>query len=170
MIGFGEITNLIKENVELKNKIASLEAQLSSPSKKKQQKKVTTKPSWIVTPEYIGYATATLLMALRDNNSVNLPVILPSYRQTNEGVLLTEIDREKAIKLYCEINNLIIKDGAYVSLDNLLYDIVMQDDKFRSLVGAMNGIGDNMIYYIDSGKGKSYAKKIASAMRRLDNA
>lgn len=165
----GEITSLVKENMELRAKIADLEAKLADTDNKTKKRSKSTKPSWMITPDHVGYSTATLLVALRDVNGCNLAHDLLSLREVPGGMLITEVDREKAVKMYCRLNNLVVDGSRFVILDNLLYYLLVDDTKIMSSISTITSVNGNILFVIEVGKGNGYIKQIACALRRLDN-
>lgn len=164
----GEFTTLVKENIELKTKLAILEAKLAEIENKTKKRAKSNKPSWMITPDFVGYATATLLVALRDNNGYNIYHELLSLKNVPGGMIITEVDREKAVKIYCRLNNLVVDGSRFVILDDLLYNLLFNDFKIQESIGNITNADGNILYVIEVGKSNGYVKQIACALRRLD--
>jgi len=167
----GEMTAIIKENLELKAKILDLENKLANTDygKDKVKKKAKTgKQSWLTVSDYLGYATASILVGIRDARGYNMLQELQSLKEVPGGMTINEIDREKAVRIYCRINNLISDASKNVLLDEVLYDILSNDTKIMSGINVIMGADGNMRYYLESNSNNSGIKQIACALRRLD--
>lgn len=132
-------------------------------------KNLVNKP-WITVPEILGYATAKLLVVLRDMYNLSLESELKSLAYDEEQALITELDREKAVKIYCNRNNLVDKIKRIVHIDELLYSILVDDDQIMQTMSYIKSDKGKRLYYIHTNSRNMYARQISCALRRLDKA
>lgn len=162
----GELTNCIRQNILLEQRIKELE-EGSSKSRGKGKKKAQTqhKPSWMTIAEPMGPTTAQLIIGLNMLLGRDVCDELPSIKIRGSSYVITEIDREKIVRTYCQAAELIV--GEVVVLDSLLYNILIHDQKITDLMESTRYHGE-VVYCIPL-NGTSYVKQISCAIRRLDN-
>jgi len=123
---------------------------------------------WITIPERIGYATAKILVVLRDFYDVVLEEELTSLRYKDHQAFMTELDREKAVKIYFTRNNLVDTVNRKVRIDELFYSILLLDDKILRSFYQIKCENGKRQYFMDTNSRNMYARQIACSLRRLD--
>lgn len=162
---------MYERNKELEKKIAELERKIEELTSSKVKKKTKSdKPSWMATSDILGNCTATLLVQIANVFGRDLTSELPSAMIYDGGALINNIDREKAVRIYCTLSNLVLDNSSTVIIDNFLYDLIKDDEKILKSINTMvSSDGQRLLRYMSTGNNGSYAKKISCAIRRLDH-
>lgn len=166
-MSIGELSLLLRYNYELESRVKILEEKLNITNNSiKKEKKKSSKPSWMTQYEPLGYATATILSEIEDND----PNIIKSeldIRYYGNIPYINEIDRERAVRIYCDMNDLVKRGLSFVALNDTLCSVLFDDAQISSMIETKRNAG-NIFHVIPLGKGNSYVKQIGCALRRLD--
>ena len=137
-----------------------MEQQMSDKQPKHKKLPKQNKDNWITREEPIGTATLCLLIRLKQELGSEVELMLPSLKEINHHLYLSEIDRERAVRMYCEHMGLISNNSVY--LDEFLYNLVSSDNLLAS---ELSGVNKTILI---CKKGSGYRMKISTALRRLD--
>lgn len=159
--------DLLKEIEYLKfsNEILARGFQGKDSNTKKSKSKTK---NWLTEQEYAGYGSKLLLTNLRDHYRDHLTVFLPSISLDNGYLTINEVDREKMVRTYCEVYNLVDNVRLILYIDDVLYNIIKYDNKLYSSLEVIVE-GDIRYLILRYARGGSYSKKLAPSVRRVDN-
>lgn len=162
-----EILSIYNKNKELQKEVEELKRKVEELSNSKTKKKSgKPKQSWLTTIDILGSYTARLILDINNRHNINITDELPSIGFHDGSYVINEIDREKIVRKYFVLNNL-ITDNNSVIIDEAIFNIIKEDNK---ILGSITSIpnNDRVIRVMAAGTNGSYARKLACAIRRLD--